>query len=206
MRIQSVFDSAFTPYGRLVEGIDAKTIIDTLLKTALPDEGIVYVPSDAALEGLAEAESLSLRIYGGMPIQIGYCNGRNNQLNCLEYHRNSEIDITADDIILILAPLQRLKEGRLHTSETEAFLVPAGTAVQLYETTLHYAPCGLDGGSFRTAVVLPQGTNTKKPDITVKTAEDRLLWARNKWLIAHPQSVEAAMGAFAGLEGENIRI
>jgi hypothetical protein len=36
--------------------------------------------------------------------------------------------------------------------------------------------------------------------------EDVLLWARNKWLIAHAESDEARQGAFVGLVGENIDI
>ena len=36
--------------------------------------------------------------------------------------------------------------------------------------------------------------------------EDRLLFAKNKWLLAHPDSQEAAAGAFVGLKGINIDI
>ena len=43
----------------------------------------------------------------------------------------------------------------------EYFFVPAGTAVELYATTLHYAPCSVDGKEFRCGVVLPRGTNEK---------------------------------------------
>ena len=56
------------------------------------------------------------------------------------------------------------------------------------------------------AVVLPKGTNTDKPAIVNKNAEDALLWARNKWLLAHPESSEAAEGAWIGLVGENVDI
>ena len=85
------------------------------------------------------------------------------------------------------------------------FRAPAGTAVELYATTLHYAPpCdSAKGAGFRVAVVLPRGTNTEKPDGTGALHEDKLLWARNKWLIAHPDTNEAKQGAFVGLEGEN---
>ena len=72
----------------------------------------------------------------------------------------------------------------------------------LYETTLHYAPCG----KFRTIIVLPYGTNGEKPAIKEETAEDKYLWGANKWLIAHPDTAEAEAGAFAGLTGENIDI
>ena len=64
---------------------------------------------------------------------------------------------------------------------------------------------GEDPG-FRVAVVLPKGTNTEKPEILPTDPEDRLLWARNKWLLAHPESAEAAHGAYVGLTGENLDI
>ena len=35
-------------------------------------------------------------------------------------------------------------------------------------------------------------------------AENRLLRAANKWLIAHPDAPEAKKGAFVGLDGINI--
>ena len=39
-----------------------------------------------------------------------------------------------------------------------------------------------------------------------KAAGDAYLWACNKWLLAHPDSAEAAQGAPAALTGENIDI
>jgi hypothetical protein len=53
-------------------------------------------------------------------------------------------------------------------------------------------------------VILPQGTNTDKPSFTPATPEDRMLWAKNKWLLAHPDSAEAKAGAWIGLTGPNI--
>ena len=86
-----------------------------------------------------------------------------------------------------------------------SFRVPAGKLVEVYATTLHYAPCHVDADKgFRVLVALPKDTNTEKPDITPLTAEDKYLWARNKWLLAHPDSAEAAAGAVAALVGENI--
>ena len=36
------------------------------------------------------------------------------------------------------------------------------------------------------------------------SGEDRMLWARNKWLLAHPESRQAKLGAWIGLRGRNI--
>ena len=56
------------------------------------------------------------------------------------------------------------------------------------------------------AVVLPRGTNTAKPDYAPGCAEDTWMTARNKWLLAHPESSEAQSGAHIGLCGVNIDI
>lgn len=207
MTIKSVFDSSFSIYGKVITEIHFDQLLSVLTeKTPKPSNEVLYVPSESSLEQLPDMQLLSNNIYGGMPIQIGYCNGNNHTLNCLEYHRGSEINIAADDIILLIAPLDKINHGTLDTSVVEAFKVPAGTAVQLYETTLHYAPCTAADDGFQVAIVLPRGTNTEKPQIQELTDEDKLLWARNKWLIAHPDSPEAKQGAFIGLTGSNITV
>lgn len=205
MEIISVYSEEFGRYGKVLENYDFTEFLKRLARTPCPAEGVVYVPSDAELEGLPVAEELKNRFYGGMPIQIGYCNGHNGTLNCLEYHRDSEVDVFGTDVVLLVALESEIKRGTIHTDCVKAFHVPAGAAVELFATTLHYAPCTADAGSrFYAAIVLPLGTNTEKPVIEKKAAEDRLLWAKNKWLIAHPDSPEARDGAHVGIEGENI--
>ena len=67
-------------------------------------------------------------------------------------------------------------------------------------------PCCTDStDSFRVMVALPWGTNTGIPEgFETKTPEDSLLWARNKWLLAHADSAEAGQGALVRLTGPNI--
>lgn len=206
--LKSVLDKAFCPYGQVVSGYEFNPLLAALReKTPLPEKGVVYLPSVPELEQLPVFRQLADRYYGGMPIQIGCCNGRNDTLGCLEYHRDSEVDIAAQDCILLLARQEEITEGKLDTAHVRAFLLPAGTGVELYATTLHYAPCGRTPESgFQVVIVLPRGTNTEKPAIEEKNAEDRLLFARNKWLIAHREAPEAAQGAYVGLTGENLKI
>lgn len=79
--------------------------------------------------------------------------------------------------------------------------------IEVFATTLHYAPCHCDGSKgFRVMVALPWLTNTDRPCFGNKTAEDALLTARNKWLLPHLDSPEAKGGAKIGLFGENIDI
>lgn len=211
MRIKSVFSHSFEKYGKILSGYDVTALLKKLEETTeKPENAVIYEPTDAGLESLPIFKELSDNAYGGMPIQIGYCNGYNTKLNCLEYHRGAELNIPANDIVLLLAPLQSVRNGKLSTSAVEAFFVPKGTVVQVYETTLHYAPCnGVNFGEvskegFRVIIVLPKDTNTQKPENEPKNLEDKLLWAKNKWLIAHADSNEAKNGAFVGLSGANI--
>ncbi len=208
MTILSVNDPAFAPYGRVIAGYDTAVLLNTLCeKTPKPERGTMYEPSVPALEALPIAKELSARFYGGMPVQLGCCNGRNTVLNCLEYHRDSELNIPADDMIFLVATATDIKDDKLDTAAVKAFSAKAGAVVELYATTLHYAPCSADGQmGFRVAVVLPRGTNLAKPEIECKNEEDRMLFAANKWLLAHPDAPEAKNGAYVGLIGENIDI
>ncbi len=208
MKIKSVFDSEFAQYGKILEGYDFTDLLNKLDEvTDCPKDATLYFPGVDELEALPIAKTISDNIYGGMPVQIGCCNGFNKKLNCLEYHRDSEIDIASNDVILLLASQQKIKDSKLSTSEVEAFLLPKGYAAELYATSLHYAPvCPEGADGFRVVIVLPKGTNTDKPEIEIKNAEDKMLFARNKWLIAHPDASEASQGAVVGLEGENITL
>lgn len=204
MKILHVSDDAFRKYGKIVRGIDFGDILAAMADTPLPDD-VVYAPGDPALEACPGAEAIAYSLYGGMPIQIGYCNGHNHLLNAAEYHRDSEINIAATDMILILGMEQDVSDdGTYDTGKMEAFLVPAGTMVEVYATTLHYAPCGVGGNGFKAVIVLPKGTNTDIEKRAGATPEDKLLFARNKWLIAHPAA--GIEGAFAGLVGENLSV
>ena len=208
MKLYPVTDPAFRPYGRIVTGLDtAKAeILQALAGTPLPD-GTDYVAEDACLQGLPAAAEVSEHLFGGMPCQLGWCNGHNNALNCLEYHRDSEFNLGTGDFVLLLAKQEEIEGGKLDTAKVKAFRVPAGVLVEVYATTLHYAPCHTDAAKgFRVLVALPKGTNTDKPEIKNDSGDDALLWACNKWLLAHPDSAEAKAGAYVGLTGENIKI
>ncbi|MCD8295823.1 MAG: DUF4867 family protein [Clostridia bacterium] len=201
MKLYSIQDEEFKEYGRALD-MDCSALADILKTKPCPDGGTVYVPEDKDLQACPAKGIIQRELYGGLPIQIGYCNGHNQKLNCLEWHTSSEINIPDSDIILLLARRQDMEDGKLDTAKVKAFLVPAGKAVEVYATTLHYAPCGVQGSGFRVIVVLPQGTNLARPE----GAEDPMLWAANKWLLAHKDTNEAKAGAYAGLTGENIQV
>ncbi len=205
MQILSVFDEAFRPYGRVVEGYPVEGILKALAETPCTD-AVVYEPRIEALHQAENAEEIGEALYGGMPFQLGFCNGRNTKLNCLEFHRDSEFNLGTEDFILLLAKQDEVIDGKLDVKKVKAFKAPAGVLVECYATTLHYAPCQASDKGFRVLIALPAGTNTDYRPEGGANVMDRMLWARNKWLIAHPDTTEAASGAWVGLEGENIDI
>ena len=204
MEIKSVFDAEFSPYGQVHKGYKLDGLLAAMKAIPLPESGTTYQPAIPELEALPIFELFGANAYGGMPVQLGMCWGRNTKLNCLEYHRDSEFNVGTHDFILLLAKQDEIVDGMLDTAKVQAFRVPAGVLVEVYATTLHYAPCHTDEAEgFRVAVALPRGTNEAKPAIKVITEEDQLLWARNKWLLAHEDSAEAGHGAAVRLSGDN---
>ena len=207
MEFISVYDPAFKPYGKVLEGYDTAELIDAMNRIPLPENGTDYAPGIDSLEACGICEEFRDRAYGGMPIELGMCWGHNTKLNCLEYHRDSEVNVGTKDFILLLGRQEEITDGVLDTDRVKAFRVPKGLPVEVYATTLHYAPCHTcPHCGFRVAVVLPRGTNTEKPVFEAKCEEDGWMTARNKWLLAHPDSKEAHNGAHIGLRGLNIDI
>lgn len=205
MEIKKVTDSAFRKYGRVVQGIDFGGLVEAIKKETPLPEGVAYEPSIAALEATDAAKELQKKTYGELPIEVGYCNGHNYKLNAVEYHRSSEINVAATDAVLIVGMQQDITDDFTYeTSKMEAFLVPEGTAVEIYATTLHYAPCSANEGGFKVGIVLPAGTNYPLKE-KHEGWEDALLTAQNKWLIGHEEGGLDA-GAHIGLIGENLDI
>lgn len=207
MQIYSIFDNEFRSYGKVLNGYDCNELAAAMKKIPLPENGIEYIASMPELENCAVFAALQDRAYGGLPVELGMCWGRNRSLNCLEYHRTSEFNLGAHDFILLLAHEHEIEDGILTTDVVKAFHVPAGVLVEIFATTLHYAPCHVNAETgFRTAVLLPLGTNMLLQKKMCANDEDKMLSACNKWLLAHPDSDEAKKGNYIGLTGENITI
>ena len=206
MVIKSLTDKEFKKYGQVLKNYDCSEILEKMKEAPLP-ENVIYEPSIKELEELSIAKELKEREFGELPIQIGYCNGNNYMLNAVEYHRTSEINIAVTDLILLIGCQRDVEDDYSYdTANIEAFLVPAGTAIEVYATTLHYAPCNANEDGFKCVVVLPRDTNLPLENKVDKTGEDALLFAKNKWLIGHKDTDLGEQGAFIGLVGENISI
>ena len=203
MKVYDVRDPEFAVYGRVVEGYDFCGVIDVMKKKQIPDP-VEYVASAPELEALPIFREFEEHFYGQLGAELGYCMGHNDRLDALEYHRGSEVNIAATDYIVLVGKQQDIEPGmRYDTKKVEAFYVTEGMAVEFYATTLHYCACHVKEEGYAHATFLPRGTNTPLDNgFTAVTEEDRLLRARNKWLIAHPDT-DMDSGVLTGLYGPN---
>ncbi len=206
MTIYSVTDARFRKYGKVIRNIDFGPLVEAMKNTPVPED-VVYEASADSLEAVPVTKTIQDVFYGELPIQVGYCNGHNVMLNALEYHRSSEINVAATDAILLVGLESDITEDFTYdTAKVEAFFLPAGTAVEIYATTLHYAPCQASDEGFQVSIILPVGTNTeleKEHSKALGTDEDALMTAKNKWLIGHPEG-GLPEGTHLGLIGKNL--
>lgn len=185
MQIHEVTDAAFSEYGRVMTEYKFDSLLEKMNDFSVPEEGFLYVASEKELEETESGREIKKKSFGGMTVQIGYCNVKNRKVEAVEYHRSSEIDIAVDDLILVLGKRKDIKADMSYDSaKLEAFRVPAGTAVELYATTLHYAPCSLEEKGAKCVIVLPEGTNKKLDFEPDNEGENKILRDVNKWLIA----------------------
>ena len=207
--IHSCFEEGFSTFGRIITDYDFSAMSRYLIdNTAVPESGNIYVPSDKGLEDFPLVRRLQTEVFGGMPIQVGYCNGRNSTYNGIEYHKSSEISVAVTDFCAVLGHVWQIKDNCFYVGDETVFYFPKGTVYEMYQTTLHLSPCTVSDEGFRNIVVLPRGTNTpleSKPENP--TGEAVLLLQKNKWVLSHPDR-EPLMkqGAHPGFIGENKEI
>lgn len=213
--IHDIHSDRYRSYGRIIENLDVKDITKYMEEnTPIPEEGNIYVPSVEGLEQFELFETISNVLFGGMPIQFGYCNGRNNTYNGFEYHKGSEINIAVTDFMLVLGHSWEIADDLTYSiDQADVFFVEKGTVFEMFETTLHLSPLRVSDEGFRDVIILPKGTNTPLSDEEKAERDElyksgikeaRLLLLRNKWVISHPER-EPLMkqGAFPGVIGEN---
>lgn len=214
VEIKSVFDKEFNSYGRIINEYDFDELINYVENnTDIPQDGNVYIPSVEEMEEMSIKYDLQNVFYGGMPIQIGYCNGRNTTYNGFEYHKCSEINVAVTDFMLVLGHSYDIKDCHYNNDDARVFFIPRGTAFEMFQTTLHLSPCRVCDDGFKAIVVLLKGTNTLlgveerdtiKKLILQENQEAKLLLQRNKWVLAHPNREPLIKnGAFPGIIGEN---
>ncbi len=203
MKIYEVCDKEFQQFGRVID-LDANEIISVAKTFDMPEEGSIYKASCDEFESLEIMQTIQNEYFGELPTQLGYCYGHSNMLNALEWHKCSEINIAVTDMILLLGDVRDIEDGNKYNSaNVKAFKVKAGQAIEVYATTLHFCPIETAKTGFGCVVGLLKGTNT---DLEF-TPEDKLLFRKNKWLMAHNEN-QALLdrGVQGGIYGENYRI
>lgn len=210
VKIYPVESDEFASYGRVLTGFDFGEALRYMEEhTEIPETGNKYVASEPGLEKIKITDVIQKQMYGGMPIQVGYCNGKNSTYNGFEYHKGSEINVAVTDFMLVLGHTWEIKDNHYDNRDAKVFFLKRGTAVEMYQTTLHLSPLRAREEGFRGIVILPRGTNTPlNPEERIaENGEDRegaLLLQRNKWVIAHPEREPLIrQGAFPGIIGEN---
>lgn len=210
--IHSVSDPLFARYGRLLEGYKPDDVISRARGILPHSEDVVYEPSVPTLEEPADFNTaIEQRVFGGVPVQVGWCYGQNLHMGALEYHKGSEVNACLTDVLLLVGHVQDVSFGQEITYDAggvEAFYAPQDSVIELSPWNLHFAPIHVrEGEQFATLVYLPLRTNEPLPYEVEKVGESRLLFAINKWLIAHPDA-EALIeeGAYPGITGSDIEV
>jgi hypothetical protein len=209
--IRDLGDPLFSRYGRILCAYDVQELIELADNTtSIDSEKNTYVASVPTLESSPVVQQICNTIYGGMPVEVGYCNGPNSTINGLEYHKSPEVFIAVTDCIQFLGHTQDIVDNSYYeTTLTDVFFFPAGSIVECYASTLHFGPCKTKSEGFKSIIMLPLGTNTPLGTERPNPAdpEAHLLFMRNKWLLAHPERTALINnGAFPGLKGPNRKI
>ena len=205
--LHCVTDPAFAPYGRVLSCKDRNALSAAMEETGIPESGNRYVASDPALEALDAVQEIGRAVYGGMPIQAGFCNGRGFTLNAEEYHKCSEVNYSTTGLVLLLALPEDVHDRALDAKDVKGFYLPPFTLIEIHPRVLHFAPCRISDTGFNCLVVLERGTNAPLEQVdTSAPGEEGLLWMQNKWLLCHPDSPQAEKGAFVGITGENLTL
>lgn len=202
MKIYSIFDKEFSKFGKVISSPYHELFTEGAKEISVPESGCSYIASVPSFE-TENALNYYSSYFGNMPVQIGYCWGRNDTLNCLEWHNCMEVQCALEDMILLLGDMRDIKDGYFDTKKVKAFLLKKGESAQIYQTTLHFCPSMPDGKVFKAVVILPKGTNT--PLLTA--TDDKKLVALNKWLICHPEcKKQVDLGRVVGIKGKNIKV
>ena len=187
--------SSFRKYGYVLEG-DFSDIVNFLKKKApMPEEKTLYEREDNYMHDLEGTKRIKEEVFGLLDMESGYCNGYNSRLNCLEYHASCEVNVAMNDLVLLLATPNDIKDGFINSKDVKVFKIKKGQAIVLHPYILYFAACQVTSKGFKCAVFLPDGTNR---DLEVKP-KDKRLWKENKWLYAHQDTIQAKNGAYIGI-------
>lgn len=208
-QILTLDDPKFAQYGVVYHQYDQylPTITKTMDLVEIPATGSGYVPSFKQLEALPEIQKMSRDVYAGMPTQAGQTVGHVDSFSAIEYHTCSELNIMLNDVIMVLGKRQTLDQtGEFNpNNDGDIFFVPKNTVIELYNSTLHYAPIEVTKGGFKVIVILEKGTNEDLPKGFV-TSNKRIV-KQGKFQVVHQSRTDKiAAGAVVGVTGKLITL
>ncbi len=202
MKMLTIHDKEFTEFGKVITSPFTEFFARQAESIKVPEFGVSYLPSVGVLES-PEALKYYYDYFGELPIQIGYCWGRNNVLNCLEWHKSSEVHVALEDMVLMLGNFLLMDSLTFDTKNIKMFYARKGESVEIFQSTLHFCPAMSGGKVFKNVVILPKETNTPLDYPT----DDKTLVAKNKWLICHLDATkQVALGRVIGIKGKNVII
>ncbi|WP_201306862.1 DUF4867 family protein [Companilactobacillus farciminis] len=207
-KILSIDDPDFKKYGKVYTKYDiseVKDYMDKNIKISSPSN--FYTPSNKDLEKIPAIQEMGKDIYAFMPIEAGECTGQSTNFSAIEYHQGSETNIMLTDVIMVLGQRSTLDtKGEYSPSEDgQIFFVPAGTVVEFYSTTLHYAPIKVHDSGFSIIVILIKGSNEELP-ADFKSDNKRIV-KQNKFQLVDPSRKDKiAIGVEVGLTGKLIEM
>ncbi len=209
IKIYSVTDPEFKAYGRLLPEAKWDAAQAHARKVWKVEDSIgadVSVPEFEADKDLDA--TVSRRIYGQMPVEVGWVYGRNSMLNALEYHQGSEVHMPLEDVVFLVykfVDIDWTPDPMIDTTKLKAFFCPKGTVAELASWALHYVPVHVhEHLGFCDLFTLPKGTGTPLPLPKSDTPDGKLLVAKNQWVIAHPDFKDS--GCVSGMTGPNVKI
>lgn len=206
LRIYSVLDPEFSEYGVVLKGKGLPALSLAMAETPIPDAGNIYAMSDGNLEQTEAFHWIRREVFGAMDAQAGYCNGRGYTLNALEFHKCSEVNYSTTGCVLLMALQEKIRGGILNSADVVGFYLPPEVLVEVLPGVLHFAPCRISRDGFNCLVVLERNVNEETVQTQNPDGEKTMLWRRGKWMICHPDSPQAANGAYVGIQGVNIQL
>lgn len=204
IHIFDVRDNEFKKYGNVITQGTKEICHLTKACLEMPSEGSAYQAAVESLDTSEWAARFRRTVCGGLDEQIGVCYGHSDTLNALEWHTCSEFNVAVTEMVLMLAKKSDMDaQNRVDSGNIKAFYLHEGDMVEVYSDTLHFCPCEVVKSGFISIVGLQRGTNLPLED----AEKEGLLWAKNKWLIAHEENMQLLhRGAYAGIFGENWKL
>jgi len=207
-KILSIEDPDFKKYGTVYDNYDIGEVTEYMNKNVeISSPENFYTPSNVELEKIPVIQKMGNDIYAFMPIEAGECTGQSTNFSAIEYHQGSETNIMLTDVIMVLGQRATLDTKGVYSprDDGQIFFVPAGTVVEFYSSTLHYAPIKVHDSGFSIIVMLIKGSNEELP-AGFKSDNKRIV-KQNKFQLVDPSRKDKiAIGVQVGLTGKMIEM